>query len=280
MKEFFSKSGGLLLIIALLLTVLLATSSIILQGSVDPITNVVGIATSPVRNTVSAVSLFGENVYRFVKNYEEMEAERNLLRVELAEMEEIIREGEEALRENEQLRELLGLQAKRRDFVFESARVTARSYTGWESVITLDKGRSADVAQGDCVVTEAGHLVGVVTELGENWCHVATIISTNTKIGGYVPRTDSAGVLEGEFSLMAQGQLRLAYLGQDSVLIAGDQVLTSGMGDQYPEGLTVGKIQGVFDEPSGMSRYAVIEPDVDLSDLVEVFIIKDFEIVN
>ena len=46
----------------------------------------------------------------------------------------------EASRENEQLRELLDLQAKRRDFVFESAKVTARSSTNWDSTLTIGKG--------------------------------------------------------------------------------------------------------------------------------------------
>lgn len=280
MKDFFSKSGGLLLLIAFLLTVLLTTSTIILKGSVDPITNLMGTVTSPVRKTVATVAVWGEGVVDFVLRYEEMERELAELRVYVAELEGNSREGDEALRENEQLRELLSLRAKHRDFQFESAKVTAQSYTGWESVLTLDKGRLAGVELGDAVATEEGHLVGVVTELGDQFCRVDTIISTDTNIGGTVSRTGSAGVLEGEFSLMAQGQLRLAYLADDAQLVAGDQVLTSGLGELYPQGLTVGKIQAVFTEASGISRYAVVTPDVDLKNLVEVFIIKDFSIIN
>ncbi len=280
MKDFFSKSGGLLLIIAFLLSVLVGTSSIILQGSLDPITNTMGVLTTPFRQTISAVTVWGEGVYDFVFRYGEMEEELAQLKKHVVELEEIMREGEEALRENAQLRELLTLQGKRRDFLFESAKVTGRSFTGWESVITLDKGRSAGVELGDCVVTEAGHLVGIISELGENWCYVATVVSTEITIGGVVTRTGSAGILEGEFSLMSQGQLSLRYLTDDSQIVPGDQVLTSGMGDLYPQGLTVGKILGVFDEPSGMSRYAVVVPDVELDSLIEVFVIKDFEIIE
>ncbi len=280
MKDFFSKSGFLLLVIAFLLSILVGASSIILQGSVDPVTNAVNVLTTPFRNTVSAVAVFGEGVYDFVLRYDEMEEELARLQKLVVDLEEVVREGEEALRENAQLRELLSLQGKRRDFVFESAKVTARSFTGWESVITLDKGRNADVELGDCVITEAGHLVGVVSDLGDNWCHVITIVSTELSIGGVVSRTGSAGILEGEFSLMAQGQLRLGYLTDDSSIVAGDSVLTSGMGDQYPQGLTVGKILGIFDEPSGISRYGVVVPEVSLESLVEVFVIKDFEIIE
>lgn len=280
MKDFFSKSGFLLLIIAFLLSILVGASSIILHGSVDPVANAAGVLTTPFRNTVSAIANWGEDIYDFFLRYDEMEAELARLQKLVVDLEEVVREGEEALRENDQLRELLSLQGKRRDFLFESAKVTARSYTGWESVITLDKGRNADIALGDCVITEAGHLVGVVSDLGENWCHVITVVSTELSIGGVVARTGSAGILEGEFSLMAQGQLRLGYLSDDINIVAGDQVLTSGMGDLYPQGLTVGKILAVFDEPSGISRYGVIVPDVNLDSLVEVFVIKDFEIIE
>lgn len=280
MKDFFSKSGFLLLIIAFLLSILVGASAIIMQGSVDPVANAVGVLVSPIRNAVSAVTVWGEGIYDFVLRYDEMEEELARLEKLVVDLEEVVRDGEEALRENAQLRELLSLQGKRRDFVFESAKVTARSFTGWESVLTLDKGKNADVALGDCVITEAGHLVGVVSDLGENWCRVATVVSTELSIGGMVSRTGSAGVLEGEFSLMAQGQLRLGYLSDDAIIVAGDQVLTSGMGDLYPQGLTVGKIQGVFDEPSGISRYGVVVPDVSLEGLVEVFVIKDFEIIE
>ena len=62
------------------------------------------------------------------------------------------------------------------------------------------------------------------------------------------------------------------------VTVPGDEVLTSGTGDVYPSGLVVGRVEGVFTDPSGMTRYAVVVPDADLSSLVEVFVIKDFEI--
>ena len=42
----------------------------------------------------------------------------------------------------------------------------------------------------------------------------------------------------------------------------------------------VGQIEGVFTEPSGKTRYAVVVPEVDLGSLIEVFVIKDFDIVE
>ena len=60
----------------------------------------------------------------------------------------------------------------------------------------------------------------------------------------------------------------------------GDEVLTSGKGDIYPGGLVVGQIEGVFTDPSGQSRYAVIIPKAHLDELIEVFVIKEFDVVE
>ena len=133
---------------------------------------------------------------------------------------------------------------------------------------------------GNCVITETGVLVGGVSQVGLNWSTVSTVLNTDIEMGGIVTRTYSAGILEGSFDLMSQGRLKLSYLPEDAQLVSGDEVVTSGKGDVYPSGLVVGQVEGVFTDPSGMTRYAVVLPDVKLDSLVEVFVIKDFDIVE
>lgn len=280
MKNFFRNNGALLLVIALLLSILVGLGSAFLGGNADPLSNLVTTVTAPVRGGVSAVLDWAEGVYRYVFQYEDMNNELDDLRKQVADLETQLRENQEASRENEQLRALLDLQEKRSDFVFESARVTERSTSNWASTLTLSKGTSSGVESGDCVVTETGVLVGVVTEVGTNYCGVSTILDTDVEMGGIVQRTYSAGILEGDFSLMTQGRLKLSYLPDEAQLIAGDEVVTSGKGDVYPAGLVVGRVEGVFTDPSGMTRYAVIIPSVTLDQLTEVFIIKEFDIAE
>ena len=280
MKHFLRQNGIWILVIALLLSLVITLSSVLLGGSANPLSNAVQAVTAPIRGGISAVLDWAGGVSDYVFRYGEMQQELEDLRLQIAQLEEQVRQGEEDSRENEQLRELLNLQQQRQDFVFENARVTARSNSNWESTLTLSKGSAAGVAAGNCVITETGVLVGVVSEVGTNWCTVSTVINTDIEMGGIVTRTYSAGVLEGDFSLMSQGRLKLNYLPEGAQLVSGDEVLTSGKGDVYPSGLVVGRVEGVFTDPSGMTRYAVVIPDVDLSSLIEVFIIKDFDIVE
>lgn len=280
MKNFFRQNGLLLALIALLLSILIGVGSALLGGNTDPLSNVVNTVASPIRGGVSAVMDWAEGVYTYVFHYQELHDQLSDLQVKVSQLEEQVRQGEEDSRENEQLRDLLKLQQQRQDFVFENAKVTARSNSNWESTLTLSKGSAAGIAAGNCVITETGVLVGVVSEVGTNWCTVSTVINTDIEMGGIVTRTYSAGVLEGDFSLMSQGKLKLNYLPEGAQLVSGDEVLTSGKGDVYPSGLVVGQVEGVFTDPSGMTRYAVVTPDVDLSSLIEVFVIKDFDIVE
>ncbi len=280
MKDFLRKNGGILLIIALLLSILIGVGSSILQGNTDPLSNMVNTVTAPIRSGVSTVADWAEGVYQYVFRYGEIQKELDSLRTQVADLEGQVRQNEEASRENEQLRDLLELHQRRQDFTFESARVTDRSTSNWESTLTLSKGSSSGIEVGDCVITETGVLVGVVSQVGHNWSTISTVINTDTEMGGIVSRTYSAGVLEGDFALMTQGKLKLNYLPEGAQLVSGDEVLTSGKGDMFPSGLVVGRVSGVFTDPSGQSRYAVVVPDADFASLIEVFVIEEFDIVE
>ena len=278
MKHFLRQNGIWLLVIALLLSILLGIGSALLGGNAGPLSNAVNTVTAPIRGGISAVAGWAEGVYQYVFRYGEIQDELSRLQKRVAELEDQVRQGEEADRENQLLRELLDLQERRRDFVFESAKVTARSTVNWNSTLTISKGTSSGVAVDNCVISAEGVLVGVVSEVGYNWATVSTIINTDIEMGGIVTRTYSAGVLEGDFSLMSQGLVKLNYLPEEAQLVAGDEVVTSGRGDVYPSGLVVGQVEGVFTVPSGQTRYATVRPAADLDSFVEVFVIKDFTI--
>ena len=280
MKKFLRQNGAVLLIIAVLLSILIGIGTAFSKGHADPVSNVVNTVTAPIRGGVSAVLDWAEGVYTYVFHYGELQDEISDLKGQVAELEEEIRQSEDAARENEQLRKLLELKERRRDFTFEAARVSSRSTENWESTLTLSKGSEAGIKPGNCVVSETGALVGVVSEVGSHWSTVSTVINTDMEMGGVIPRTLSPGILEGDFALMSQNRLKMGYLPSGVQLLSGDRVLTSSKGNIYPSGLVVGHVEAVFADPSGQSRYAVVIPEADLDSLIEVFVITDFDIVE
>ena len=188
--------------------------------------------------------------------------------------------GEGDSHDNDRLRERLGLRQKRRELEYESAKVTARSSTNWSSTLTLSKGSDQGVAAGNCVVDAAGNLVGIIDAVGVNWSTMITVVDANLEMGAFLSRTESIAILEGDFTLMAEGKLKLTYLPENTELITGDLVLTSSMGGNYPSDLVVGSIESIHTDASGISRYAIVQPTADLDSLVQVFIIKSFDIVE
>ena len=198
----------------------------------------------------------------------------------MAELERDARQAEADREENALLRELLELREQRRDLTFESAAVIDRESTNWTSALTLNRGTAHGVEKNDCVVSAEGDLVGVVSAVGYNWCTVLTVIDTDTELGARVFRTQEVAVAEGDLTLMGEGKLKLSYLSADAQLLSGDVVTTSGLGGFYPGGLVIGTVESVRTGDDGLAQYAVLAPAARLGELSEVFIIKDFDIVD
>ena len=234
MKDFFRHNGILILIAAILLALVTAVVSMLFGGVADPLSNLVGIVTTPVRNGITAVTNWAEEKYNDAFELEQMKEELAGLKQRNAELEAQAREAEAALQENERLRNLLELQPKEWSCDKAAAMVTARSTSNWESTLTIGKGSAAGIAVDDCVVDEYWNLVGVVAEVGENWATVRTLVDSDTEMGGQLARTGGAAILEGDFALMGEGRLKLTYLPENSELIAGDLVTTSGRGGGDP----------------------------------------------
>lgn len=275
MKGFFRDNGGLLVVAAVLLAALLAIVSAI--TGVNPITSAVRILTNPVGAATAGISDWLQGQKDRLTAYDDLLEENEKLKEQLAEMEEQVRESQDAVRENERLQQLLGVAQEHPDWAYASATVTQRSVTNWGNQITLNAGSNEDVAVGDCVIDQYGNLVGVVEDAGSTWCLVSTVLDPGLELGVRVSRTDDSGMAQGDFSLMGAGKLKLTYIPQNAQLVTGDQVTTSGLGDKYPGGLMVGKIESIQTEADGISRTGVLLPSADVANIRYVYVITNFE---
>ena len=279
MKKFFNKTGIWILAAAVVIMIGLSVLSAVGSGS-GFLQNAAGVITSPFRSAGAAISGWFSGIGDKFQSVEDLQAENAELRKRVAELEEENRQAQTDSEENARLRNLLNLRQQRRDFTFESAKVTQYENSNWASTLTLNRGSSSGVAVNNCVVNDEGFLVGVVTEVGLNWCTVATVLDTQAQFGVTVFRTGEAAVAMGDLSLMSEGLLKLSYLTGGNALVGGDLVQTSGLGGYYPSGLVIGTVEEVRTDDSGLTQYAVVKPKIQPKELVEVFIITSFEIVD
>lgn len=242
--------------------------------------NLAGIVTAPFR---SASASLAETVRRWTDyfvGFDALEEENRQLKRQIAEMEETVRQAQADREENVRLREVAGLREQRRDLHLESARVLVQDFSNWYSLLTINKGTAHDIAVGDCVVTEEGYLLGVVTEAGLNWSNVRTILDSETSIGAMVFRSGGSVLAQGDFALMNEGRLSLGYLGTDPDVVSGDLILTSGLGGYYPAQLVIGYVEEIRSSDNGLAQYAVLRPEAELEGLVQVFVVTSFDIVE
>lgn len=279
MKNFFTKNGIILLTVITVLAVALCIFSAASSGT-GFVHNALGVIASPFRAAGGAVSGWVGSISDHFESVETLQQENDELRKQVAELEQQLRQTQEDSEENRRLRTLLNLRQQRQDFVFESAKIVAESSSNWASTLTLNKGTSAQVAVGDCVVNEEGFLVGVITDAGLNWSTVTTLLDTDSQLGAKVFRTGEATVAQGDLSLMNSGLLKLSYLADESSAINGDLVVTSGLGGFYPSDLVIGSVDAIYTDDNGLTKYAVLQPKVSLADLTQVFVIVDFQVVD
>lgn len=279
MKRSSNRFLIMILSLAAVIAVLLSVMSYFSATSAA-LPNLAGIAASPFRALSAAVSETLGHWADYFTRFDELEEENRQLKLKIAEMEEDVRQATFDREENAHLRKVAELREQRRDLHLESARVLVQDSSNWYSLLTINKGTAYDIEVGDCVVTEEGYLLGVVTEAGLNWATVRTILDSESSIGALVFRSGSSALAQGDFSLMGEGRMALSYLGAEPDVVAGDLIVTSGLGGYYPSQVVIGYVEEVRTGDDGLTQYAVLRPEMSLEGLTEIFVVTSFDIVE
>ena len=279
MKEFFSRSWLIIVLIAVLLSLIMGICSALSAGQVSPLSNIINVLATPIQNAASTISGGFHDFFEKISDFNRMAEENEELLKKLAETEKELRDAKKATLENEQLRAALDMKQRDASLVFESAEIVARGDNNISSTFMLDKGSLSGIAVNNCVVTADG-MVGYISEVGINWSVVTTVIDTGMEASAIVSRTRDVASAEGDYELMRDGKFKLSYLEKDAQLVRGDTVETSGFGGLFPKGILIGRVEEVKSESHGITKYAVLAPCVDLSDIDHVLVIKSFEIIE
>lgn len=83
----------------------------------------------------------------------------------------------------------------------------------------------------------------------------------------------AVGVVNGQ----AGAQPVMDYIAQEADVAVGDEVETSGLGGNFPKGLTIGQVIEVKKRDFDMYQQAVVRPTVDFNRLEFVLVITNFK---
>ncbi|OIO08747.1 rod shape-determining protein MreC [Candidatus Falkowbacteria bacterium CG_4_9_14_3_um_filter_36_9] len=174
--------------------------------------------------------------------------------------------------ENQILREILKF-SKRTDASFLLSHIVSQEATNEVSksrTIIIDKGASDGLRKGQGVITGNGILVGKIISVKDNLSEVCLITDSSCKLAAMVQNQDkTSGIGEGDSGLT----IKINFIPQTEIINIGDTVVTSGLDNNIPRGLVIGKVSKVNKENNELWQNAVIQPLINLDNLIIVSVI-------
>ena len=275
MKHFFTNRVKTVLIIAVLLAVVLAIVGSLTKMSLADMM-VKGIL-APLRAGASKLTDGAEQIYNYIFEYEALQTENLRLKEQLSQLEEDSRHADALERENERLRAALGMSEVREDFKLVDSYVISRSSQEWSVTFTVNRGTSSGIQAGMCAITANGEVVGLVSEAGPNYAVIKSVMDSSLEISATIASSGYNGMVQGGYASGKEGLLRMDYLPSNSVIRNHDQVVTSGS-TVYPRNLIIGYVVDADFDDTGVAKYALLKPAVNVGELEQVFVVTAYEV--
>jgi len=268
------------MIVLIVISILLVgtTSFISALGYTSYVRNAIGIVLTPIQKGANYVFDSIENIFSDKNDYKKLKEENENLKLMLAEKESELANAELTLKENENLKDFLGLKEEHPDFVFADAKITGRQSNSYSIVYTLDKGTYHGIEPGMPVVDKYG-VIGCISEVGLTWSKATSVTEPDFSVGVIVERTGEVGISSGTFSASKDGLCVVSYLPVDTDIKAGDRIITSGNNSIYPKGLLLGTVESIKADPVSREIQALVKPAANLTETSSVMIITDYGII-
>jgi len=193
--------------------------------------------------------------------------ERLRLERENAALKQNMLRAEEAIAESARVKALLGLKEST-PAATVAAKVIGKEFQALRPYLIFNKGSAAGVRPNDPVVTSGG-LAGKILEVGRFSSKAMLIQDPDLAVPAMNMRTREQGLVSGTLD----GRCKMRFLDLDSGTQEGDLVITSGLNMTYPQGVLIGVVRFVGTEPSGLGKFAFVDPAVRAGALEEVLIV-------
>lgn len=214
-------------------------------------------------NAGAAIDDAGSAVSDSTANEETLSA----LRQRVAELTEMVTQGEEYRLESERLQGLLNLKETYRiDGV--TGRVIGRNSDAWDQTITIDVGSDQGVEVGLTVMGPSG-VIGQVISVNPGSSSVRLLTDPKSGAAAMIQSSRADCIVHGSLS----GTLMLENLSADVDVQQGDVVLTSGLGGSYTKGLLIGTVVRVEGNAKDGTRTIVVAPNEQVAALEEVIVV-------
>lgn len=216
------------------------------------------------------VGTFGwvRETFAFIPNPQALRNENKALRELNLMLSNEVMKMHRAIADNENLRELLNLRAKK-EFEYEPATVVGRTSIEMRNHFMLDKGEAAGIRVG-MIVRTAANITGIVAGTTKNYSLVESIRNREIKIPAKINRSAIDGLLVWE----GGDDFYLQNIPKAFDIKVGDAVVTSDFSSRFPKDLPIGSIVSINEEQGELFMRIKVKPFSSLIDVEQVFVIK------
>ncbi len=227
---------------------------------------------TPMQKGIDSVGSFISDKMDFLASKEDLLEENEALKKRIDELsyDNKILAGENINLEN--FRELYKLDRKYPEYPKVAATVVSRDGNNWFHVFTIDKG-TTDGVDVDMNVIAGNGLVGIISEAGEHYAKVRAIIDDKSNVSSMFEKTGETCMVKGNMESIFNGYIDVEMISSNANIKEGDEVVTSHVSDKFLQGLSVGYVKDIEDDPATLTKKAHLTPVVSFDQLENVLII-------
>ena len=231
----------------------------------------------PIQSKVYNVANRAISLKDIIFSYEDIIAENENLKKENMELKIQKERNQKILEENERLSKLLEM---KENTIYKGslkfARVSFSDISNLNNKIFIDLGKK-DGIKVDMIAVYGDYLVGKIIDVDSDYSIVELITNPNFVISAKT-EADILGIARG--SDEEDGLLYFQPSIVEDTLKKGEEIVTSGVSNIFPEGIKIGKIENIDDKENYNYKKITIKPAFERKDLKELIVIGHENIVN
>lgn len=257
------------LVVAVLLAVVLIALGQALRF--DAVRGVAATVFAPFQVVFSGTGNSARGFVGTIASIGDTAAENRRLKAQVAELQRQLAASDQLQVTDQQLRDSLGLRNNLKIHTV-AAQVIGLDPEQMSQSMTIDIGRDQGIKPGMAVLGQRG-LVGRVIAAQGHSAQVRLISDQGLPVNVELAKTHLGGTLK-----IQEGKLVIEILGvtPDVKLEAGDILVTSGLGGNFPKGIPVAEIGRFHYQPALVAQTAEVAPLDDLTRLEYVLVDTDF----
>lgn len=241
-----------------------------------PFKTSVGNLITPMQNGINTVGTYLTEWVELFESKKALQEENEKLKAQI----ESLKSQNSVLVSNSkelaELQELYEVGKKYSEYPMIAATVISRDTNGYYSSFVVNKGAEDGIAKDMNVIAGNG-LVGIVTEVGKNYCRIRAIIDDMSYVSGMFLKTSDTCDVRGDLELLDDGYIRVEGISLSAQVEENYEIVTSHISDKYLPGILIGFVHNIEIDASNMARTACLLPVVDFEHIENVLIITQLK---